>query len=55
MIYNQPRSSRSSTPVLMVLMAIVGMVVALVMLNDSSKNSPARVYIPEDLALKTKS
>jgi hypothetical protein len=39
----------------MVLMAIVGMVVALVMLNDSSKNSPARVYIPEELALKAKS
>jgi hypothetical protein len=55
MIYNQPRSSRSSTPVLMVLIAMVGMVVALVVLNDSSKNSPARVYIPEDLALKTKS
>ncbi len=55
MIYNQPRSCRSSTPVLMVLMAMVGMVVALVVLNDSSKNSPARVYIPEDLALTTKS
>ncbi len=55
MIYNQPRSSRSSTPVLMVLMAMVGMVVALVVLNDSSKNSPARVYIPEDSALTTKS
>ncbi len=50
MIYNQPRSSRSRTPVLMVLMAIMGMVVALVLLNDSSKNSPARVYIPEELA-----
>lgn len=49
MIYNQPRSSRSSTPVLIVLMAMVGMVVALVVLSDSSKNSPARVFIPEDL------
>ncbi|MDQ0135079.1 hypothetical protein J2T08_003000 [Neorhizobium galegae] len=55
MIYNQPRSSRRSTPVLMVLMALVGMVVALVVLNGSSNNSPPRVYIPEDLVLKTKS
>jgi hypothetical protein len=55
MIHNQSRSSRSSIPVLMVLMAMVGMVVALVVLNDPSKNSAARVYIPEDLAIKTKS
>ncbi len=55
MMHNQPRSSRSSTPVLIVLMAMVGMVVALVVLNDPSKNSAARIYIPEDLALKTKS
>ncbi|CDZ29110.1 Hypothetical protein NGAL_HAMBI490_39720 [Neorhizobium galegae bv. officinalis] len=54
-MYNQPRSSRSSTPVLMVLMAMAGMVVALVALNDSSKNSSARVFIPEDLELNTKS
>jgi hypothetical protein len=38
----------------MVLMAMVGMAVALVVLYDSPETSPARVYIPEDLALKRK-
>ncbi|CDZ40319.1 Hypothetical protein NGAL_HAMBI1145_53330 [Neorhizobium galegae bv. officinalis] len=55
MIRNHPRNSCRSTRVLMVLMAMVGMVVALAVLNDNSKNSPARVFIPEDFVLETKS
>jgi hypothetical protein len=47
---SKEHSAGMASPILTVLVMMLGMVFALVVVNGTSETAPARIYVPEDFA-----